>query len=713
MSRKTKTATLVLIITISLLMIMSQNGGYASTNNPAALKIYIGPTSVLADNNFYNCIFVQLLDSSQHPTRALQDTTIGLSSSNTNIGTVKSSITIPAGATYASTDFHSTFSPGTTTIAATASGFSTVQSTITTVGPIPSAVAVYGFPSTLPADGNTYNAIMVQLQDSSGAPAKAPKDGVLVTLSCSADSVGIVTPNVTIPEGMTNATANFTTEPNDAKATAIITSVAQGYTSQQLTITTTPFATTLPNQVKIFAGPTQVPADENSYPQVAVELLNGTNFVSELPYDTVVSIASSDPTVGQIDSQITIPAYQSYAVATLNTTYKAGTITITAVATNMLRSQQTITTKGFTPSKLAVFCVPSMLPTDNATYTAIQVQLQDSQGNPAKDPTSDVSVNLFSSQPTIGTVTPTLTIPFGQSQATGTVTVTNSPGTTTITAQASSYTTGQATMTTYIIDFMPLQITLTPDASTLNNGQQTNITAYIAANNVAVAGATIHFTSDNGGTFTTPKDQGNGYYTTVFTATSYTKTTTCTITAAASKTGYASSQATTQITVQPPASTSTSNSASSTTTTSSSTQSVNSTSKAALTIQLHTLDSHGDPLVDVNVNSTVQPNGAKALAGTTNSTGYILFKGVTAGNYTFSIVKAGYYQTSQRINLKDKPVAMTLTLSSSAGSASSKGGSSLPTILIAAVAVVVAVVAVVLIVKRRGSRAPEAPNSQY
>ncbi|MGA2683341.1 MAG: hypothetical protein ABSF44_16270 [Candidatus Bathyarchaeia archaeon] len=705
MFKKIKSATLALIITFSLLMIMSQNGGYASTNNPSSLKIYIGPTSVLADNNSYTCIFVQLLDSSGKPARAIQDTTIGLSSSLISIGTVQSSITIPQGATYVSAEFHSTFSPGTTTIAATASGFSTVQTSITTVGYIPSVVAVYGFPSTLPADGNTYNAIMVQLQDSSGAPAKAPKGGVQVTLSCSdAIHVGNVTSSVVILEGGTYATASFTTVVNYTKVqTAIVTSLAQGYSSQQLTITTTPVATN-PTQLKIYAGPPQVPADENSYPQVAVELQNATGCASILSTDTSVSIASTDPTVGQIDSQMTIPAGQTYSVATLNTTYKAGTTTITAVATSMLRSQQAITTTGFTPSKLAIFCVPSMLPSDNATYSAIQVQLQDSQGRPAKDPTQDVTVNLFSSTPTVGSISSTLTIPFGQTQATGTLTVTNSPGSTSITAQASSYITGQATMTTYLIDFLPLQITLRPDSQSLNNGDKTNITASITANGAAVTGATIQFTSDSGGTFTKPTDEGNGYYTTTFTASSFTKTTTCTITATASRTGYANSQTTTQITVQPPTSTSTSNS----TATSNSTQS---SSKGAMKIQLLIQNSQGKALSDVNVSSTVQPEGVKTLSGATNSTGYIVFQNATAGNYTFSIIKKGYYQTFEHVDMKSQPFAATLTLLNSASN--STHSSPLPTILVAVVAIVVGIIVFILVLKRRGSNSSDEPTSTF
>ncbi len=705
MFKKIKSVTIALIITILFLMIVGQNSAYAATNNPASLKLYIGPTSVPADNNSYPCIFVQMLDSSGKPARALQDTAIGLSSSDTSIGTVQPSVTIPEGSTYVTTNFQATFSPGTTTIAASSSGFATVQSSITTVAPIPHQVAVYGFPSTLPADGNTYNAIMVQLQDSSGSPAKAPKGGVQVALSCSdTNDVGSVTPIVTIPEGVTYATANFTTVSGTTKIwTASVTSIAQGYTSVPLTITTTPVGSN-PNQIKIFSGPSQIPADENQYPIVALELQNSTGFVCELPSDSNVSISSSDQTVGQINSQITIPAGQAYSVATLTTTYKPGTITVTAAANNLNSGTLSITTKGFTPSKLVVFCVPACLPSDNATYSAIQVQLQDSDGNPAKDPTSDVTVSLFSSQPTVATVSPTLTIPFGQTQATGTINVTNSAGTTQITAQASSYTNGQATMTTYLIDFLPLQLTLTPASQIINNGAETNITTYIAANGAPVTGVTLQFTSDSGGTFTKTSDEGNGNYTTTFTAASFTKTTTCTITATATKTGYANSMATTQITVQP------SNSSSSSGSTTS-----NSSSGSSGTIQLLIENSKGNPLSDVNVTSTAEPDGAQTLSGVTNSTGYLIFQDVASGNYTFRIIKEGYYQTFESINMNGQPVTKALSLNSdtSSSNSSSKGSNSLFIILIAVVSVVVAVIAVIFVLRRRDPDPSDIPSSTY
>jgi hypothetical protein len=559
---------------------------------------------------------------------------------------------------------------------------------------------------------------MVQLQDSSGTPAKAPKEGVLVSLSSSNTSIGKVSPNVTIAEGKTYAIATFntTTAAQDEGKTksVVVTTVAQGYVSQQVTMSITPIASN-PTQLKIFAGPTQIPADQSSYKQIAIELQNSSGFVGVLPSDVLITVGSSDPSIGNIDSQITLPQNLTYVLAALNTTYKAGITTITAVATDLLRSQQTVTTTGFTPSKIAVYCAPLVLASDKGTYESIQVQLQDSQGRPAKDPQTDVNINLFSSQPTVGTVCSTLTIPFGQTQATGTLTVTNTPGSTTITAQASSYTTGQGTVTTYIIDFLPLQITATPDQTSMQNAQKTNVTVYVTADDNPLTGATIKFTSDNSGSFTPSVDQENGYYKTVFTAPSFSKATTCTITATVSKTGYVTSQASTQITVQP-ASAATPTPTPAPTETLDQTNDQNSTSTSTPTnstigiIQIRIEDCQGNPLSNTTVYSTTQPTGVAVLTGTTNESGYITFENVTNGTYCFCLSKDGYKQLNQTINYTGQSTKMALTLDSQ--STPPQGSDNLLIIaIIVVVVVVIIVISLLLISKRQPRNEPLNPSN--
>ena len=353
-----------------------------------------------------------------------------------------------------SANFTSTFYPGTTTISASATAFATVLSTITTVGPIPSIIGVYGFPSTLPSDGNSYPAIMVQLQDSTGTPARAPQGGVQIALTCSDTSVGTVTPSVTIIEGQTYAVASFNTS-TKAQTTAkientTVTAMSQGYSSNQVTITTTPVALN-PTKLKIFTGPSKVLADQNSYKQIAVQLQNATGFVAKGSEKTIVNIASNDSSVGQIES-IEIFSGQNYALATLTTTYKAGNVNITAAANNFALTYQTISTFGFVGSKIAIYCLPPSLPSDGKIYQTIQVQLQDSLGRLAKSTGAEANIKLFSSQPTVAAVSAMLAIPIGKSTALGNLTLTYTPGNSTITAQASGYTTGQTTLSTYLID---------------------------------------------------------------------------------------------------------------------------------------------------------------------------------------------------------------------------------------------------------------------
>jgi hypothetical protein len=228
-------------------------------------------------------------------------------------------------------------------------------------------------------------------------------------------------------------------------------------------------------KLKIFVGPPKIPADNSSYRQIAVQLQNASGYAAEKQStDILVNVASNDSSICRVD-QIIIPQGQTYAVATLNTTFKSGLANITAVANDFPLTNQSISTFGFIPSKLAVYCIPPGFPSDGETYQTIQVQLQDVQGRPAKATTADVSVKLYSSQPNVGVVSSLLTIPFGKTQATGNLTSTYLPGNTSITAQASGYTTGQATFATYLIDNYTISSSAGVNGSITPNGNSSVI----------------------------------------------------------------------------------------------------------------------------------------------------------------------------------------------------------------------------------------------
>ena len=282
---------------------------------------------------------------------------------------------------------------------------------------------------------------------------------------------------------------------------------------------------------------------------------------------------------------------------------------------------------------------------------------------------------MFYSQPSVGSTSSLLSIPSGKTQLTGFFFVKNTPGTTTVTAQASNLSVAQATITTYLIDLSNLKTTVTSEKEQILNGNKTEVTAYITVGGTPITGATVKFTSNKGGTFSTPKAKGEGYYTSTFTAPSFANRTNCTITASSSKTGYLSSQGTTQITVGPTL--------------------INNGNGS---IQFCIKDEVGRALSGTVVSTTVQPSGMGTLFDLANSTGYVTFKNIATGTYTFRAIKEGYQEINATINYKGQPLTLTLTLSNG-GSIDNKTLTIIAGVVITAT--VVAVISGLYIVKRR------------
>jgi len=682
MSKKLFSITmLILLIFICSQATLSRNIFVVWASQPSNLKIYVGPPSILADNNVYDAIFVQLQDSEGLPCRSRQDTIIHLSSSQTNIGSVDPEITVPAGSTYAVAQFNSTYTPGSTTITAAASGYMTVQASITTVGPVPSKLAVYSFPPAVPADGGSYPAIIVQLQDPNGIPAKAPIGDVNVTLSSSNTVAGTVDPFVVIEGGTTYAVATFNT--TNTPASAVITAQSSGYSSGQATITTQQIGGQ-PTNLMVYVGPPTVPADGVTYDQVAVQLQDSSGTLAQASSDVAVTLSSSNTAVGTVEPNITINYTQVYALAEFYSTYSSGTTIITAAATNYTSSQGSLTTVGPVPSKLAVYCVPSSLPADGQAYDAIVVQLQDSGGNPAKDPVGNITVYLFSSVPEAGNISSTVVIPLGKTYSTGSFFSTYTPNSTTITAQTSGYDPGQAALTTYLIDQYTLNVSVTAQPTTINSTEQTTVTAYVTYNGTSpTLGATVNFTSDNGGTFSATTDETNGYYTSVFTAPTVTAQTVCTITANASKAGYNTGQGNVQVTV-------------------------NSTVQTG-SILLNIEEDNGNPVSDASVTSTSQPSGVSPLTDIANEGGYVEFNNVLEGSYTVQITKSGYYTKNETISVTaGQTTVQTITL---LNTPSHWPSTPIVIAIIAAVIIAVAIIALALR-KYKISFSREAPSQE-
>jgi hypothetical protein len=649
---------------------------------PTKLRVYAGPSKVLADKGVYESILVQLLDKNNKPARAPEDIVVSLSSSRTDIGSVDPTITIPSWETCASANFYSTYTPGPTTITAAASGYDSGQASVTTVGPIPSKLAVYCFPPTLPADSKTYKSIVVQLQDPSGNPARAPIGDVNVTLSSSNTNVGTVDNSTLIRSGSTYAIANFYA--TNMTGSTTITAIASGYTSGDAIVKTSSVGPAL--KLRVYVGPPKITAAGFVHESICVELQDAVNNVARAPENITVALSSSDVSVGTVDPTVTIEYGNTHGLAKFYSTYKSGSTTITAAASGYDSGQASMTTLGPIPSKLAVYPLPPMAPADKGTYS-IAVQLQDASGVPARDPIGSVAVILSSSNTAIGNVDSTTTIDFGLTYSKTEFYSTYTAGSVTITAMTAGYASGQASINTYVID-PPLTVTVTAHPNSTTSNEQTTIHIYVTDETLtppgAVPGATVELASDGGGNFSQVTDERTGTYMAVFTTPTVETSTVLTITATASNPGYAGGEAEVALTVNP--------------------------TGVGGDILISVQDLDGNPISGASVISTSQPDGQSALSGTTDITGYVAFENVKAGSYTIRVNKTGYDTWNQQIIVTDGQTTTDVV----AIAPSTPGFlDSILIWIVLAVILAVAAIVTVMILKRRSSGAGIISRKEY
>jgi len=626
---------LVALVLLSLGLGPPTCSGSAEPSEPLRLRVYVGPPKVPADNGVYESIFVQLQDSKGRPARAPDYLVVHLSSSSTHVGSVEPAVTIPRGGCYARAKFYSTFTPGSTVITAAAPGYISGQATMTTTGPVPTKLAVYVIPPVLPADGGVHEAIVVQLQDDGGSPARAPLGDVWVTLSSSNTTVGSCPSLAVIRAGETFVKTYFYSglEPG----TTVITAMASGYSTGQASVKTD-IPTDDARVLKVYAAPPKLPAEGAVYEALAVQLQDSRGRPARAPVDITVDLSSSSTSVGFVDRFVTIRMGRTFSSARFYSTFRAGGTVITAASSGYVAGQASLTTVGPVPSKLVVYPVLPVLPSDGSSSESIVVQLQDQGGTPAKDPEGDVAVDLFSSVSDVGAVTRRIVIPYGGTHAWASFNSTYIPGQTTITAIAPGYTSGQAPLTTQLIDLIPLHLSVSAEPENVNSSGRVSLRIYVTyEGRLPVKGATLNLSSDRGGEFTKVVEEGMGIYTANYTAPRVTQRTSLTITVNASKKGYLPGNGTIQVTVHPVI------------------------QRGSLLIRV--TDQDGNPIEGALIESIAQPQDQQPLKGKTDRDGKVSFGDLIPGLYRIQANATGLNSGVEEVNIPNGgSAAMTISL---------------------------------------------------
>ena len=159
----------------------------------------------------------------------------------------------------------------------------------------PAKIKLYLSPNKLPADSSPYECVFVQLLDDSGKPARTEKY-VTISLSSSKTDIGTVDSSIVIKPGDTFGKAMFYT--TTEIGTTSITASATDFATVQATLTTTLLGTT-PTKLILFCTPQLLPADNQEYKAITIQLQDAQSKPTENPGDPIyVNMFSSESAVG-------------------------------------------------------------------------------------------------------------------------------------------------------------------------------------------------------------------------------------------------------------------------------------------------------------------------------------------------------------------------------------------------------------------------------
>jgi hypothetical protein len=168
---------------------------------PYKLSLRLIPGTLPTDGNTYNVLEVSLQTTSGTPAVSSSDIVVQLSSDLAEVASVPSLVTIPAGSISVLAPVTSSALTGVANVTATSAGLIPATISVRTVIPAPSQLQAYIAPgATAYSSYGNYPILVVQLQDSSGNPARARQNtNIIVTSTNSSMLSSYLT--LTIPAG--------------------------------------------------------------------------------------------------------------------------------------------------------------------------------------------------------------------------------------------------------------------------------------------------------------------------------------------------------------------------------------------------------------------------------------------------------------------------------------------------------------------------------
>jgi hypothetical protein len=452
-------------------------GAATTTGTATAISLTVVPAKLPADGLAYPAVVVSLVSASAQPTVQLVNTTVFLSVSQNNVGSLPASVVIPAGRTFVIANFTTTTTPGVTTVTASSPGLQSASQTVTTLttSGYPTHILVFASPSTQlarpagqPSDTGT---VTLELTDDQGLPAKAPTNVTVQLFSSDAKVVNVTQNTLVIRANTSLVTGTFQTGFTPGSDIAI-TASSSGYVSGSTDISVIGPA---PLKLTSAAEPSSIVLGSTGL--LLVSLTDQSGNPARAPAAVNVTIRSSNTTVATVPGTVTIPAGSIYTWVSYQATRVSGSATLTVTSPGLQSSSATVQTHSpSAPVSLNLLTSPNPVLSDNTQYNnAVIVQLMGKDSQAAVSNSTSYVVSLTSSTSQIGTVPSTVTIPEGSSYAVAYFQSTYASGSTTITASASNLLPAQAQMNTY--GPVPSQIILSVYGSGQGSASGTDLPA--------------------------------------------------------------------------------------------------------------------------------------------------------------------------------------------------------------------------------------------
>jgi len=435
-----------------------------STNTLTLLSLTMNPATVTGGNPSTGTVTL----NGQAPVGGEQ---VSLSSSNTAVATVPTSVTVPAGATTATFPVNTSAVATSTTVTISASGSGT-QTTSLTVTPtaLPTLSSMALSPSSV--TGGTPSTGTVTLS------GPAPSGGAVVSLSSNNPAVASVpsSASVTVPAGATTATFPVNTS---AVATSTTVTISASYGGTQTTsLTVTP--TALPTLSSMALTPSSV---TGGTPSTGTVTLSGPAPSG----GAVVSLSGNNPAVAAVPASgsVTVPAGATTATFPVNTSAVATstTVTISASYGGTLTASLTVIPPTLSSLTLSLTSVTGGTSSPTGTVTL---------NGPA--PSGGAAVSLSSNNPAVASVpsSASVTVPAGATTATFPVNTSAVATSTTVTMSASY----GVTKTASLIVMPPVVSSLTLSLTSVTGGTSSP-TGTVTLNGPAPSGGAVISLSSN------------------------------------------------------------------------------------------------------------------------------------------------------------------------------------------------------------------------